>query len=81
MQPHSLYDLGLKRKTPMKRLLFAIAGIVGLLVGAAFIMPAAAKWHRYGPEGGDIMGPMVLGTLIVLASLSSLVKATLGQRV
>jgi hypothetical protein len=64
----------------MKRLLFATAGIVGLLVGAAFIMPAVAKWHRYGPDGGDVMGPLVLGTLIGLASLSSLVKATLGHR-
>lgn len=64
----------------MKRTLFVLAGIAGLLIGMGLIMPAAAKWHQNGPGGHDIMGPLIVGLLIVIAGLAALTKAAIGRR-
>ena len=65
----------------MKRILLIVAGIVGVLVGLGFIMPAVAWWRQSGPDGLRVMLPLLLGTALVLGALVALAKGAARSRV
>ncbi len=50
----------------MKRTLSILAGIIGILVGLGFIMPALAQLRAYGSMPGSSAGLLVLGLALAL---------------
>jgi hypothetical protein len=63
----------------MKRGLTIAAGIVGVLVGMAFVMPAVAQYQHEGAMKNDEPWLFLLGSLLTLgggiAAIRSLKKA------
>src|SRR5262245_20703274 len=57
----------------MKRILFVILGIIGVLVGMAFVTPAVALYRHAGAMSNENLGLLLLGIFIVLAGVSSAV--------
>ncbi len=59
----------------MKRFLFATFGLVGLLVGLAFIMPAVAWWRAHGLAPLQVALPLLAGAAISLAGSLALFRS------
>ena len=53
----------------MKRILLLIAGPAGFLVGLGFILPAVALWRSGSPDTVMIAGPLLLGGVLIGASV------------
>ena len=51
----------------MKRTLKIILGIVAVLVGMAFVMPALAQWRHEGAMTGLSVALLLLGAVMTLA--------------
>jgi hypothetical protein len=58
-------------RTLMKRVMIILLGIFGILFGPGIILPALAKHRNLGVWNADIIMPIVWGTLILLAGLST----------
>ena len=50
----------------MKRTFKIILGIVGVLVGMAFVMPAIAQWRHEGSMTGISVALLLLGAVLTL---------------
>ena len=64
----------------MKRLLLLLAAVLAGLIGLGFIMPALAKWRADGISAGWVLGPLVLGGLLLLGGLFIAVTALVRRR-
>ena len=51
----------------MKRTLKIILGIIAVLVGMGFVMPAVAQWRNAGSMTGSSVALCLLGALMTLA--------------
>ncbi len=51
----------------MKRTLKIIFGVIAVLVGMGFVMPAVAQWRHEGAMTGMSIALCLLGTLMTLA--------------
>ena len=51
----------------MKRTLKIILGIIAVLVGMGFVMPAVAQWHNEGAMTGLSVALLLLGAVMTLA--------------
>ena len=51
----------------MKRTLKIILGIIAVLVGMGFVMPALAQWRHEGAMTGSSVALFLLGTVLTLA--------------
>ena len=51
----------------MKRTLKILLGVVGVLVGMAFVMPAVAQWRHEGSMTGSSVTLLLLGAVMTLA--------------
>lgn len=58
-------------RTLMTKIAIILLGIFGILFGPAVILPALAKHRDLGVWNSDIIIPIVWGTLILLAGLST----------
>ena len=50
----------------MKRILFTLAGVVAVLVGLGFVMPAVALWRQEGALAGVNVALLLLGVVLAL---------------
>ena len=50
----------------MKRILTIIAGILGVLVGLAFVFPAVAQWRNTGAMTGLSVALLLLGIALTI---------------
>lgn len=64
----------------MKRSLILIAGVIGILVGFGFIMPAIALWRSGSPDTAMIFGPLLLGAVLLGAAALAVCKAMVRDR-
>lgn len=51
----------------MKRTLKIILGVIAVLVGLGFVMPAPAQWRHEGAMTGLSVSLLVLGAVLTLA--------------
>ena len=58
-------------RTLLKRVMIILLGIFGILFGPGIILPALAKHRDSGGWNTDIIMPVVLGILILLAGLAT----------
>ena len=58
-------------RTFMKKIMIILFGIFGILFGPGIILPALAKHRDLGVWNGDIVTPIVVGTIILLAGLAT----------
>ena len=58
----------------MKRILLIGAGVVGVLVGLGFIMPAVAWWRQGGMDALRVILPLFLGVALMAGALLALIK-------
>jgi hypothetical protein len=58
-------------RTFMKRAKFVLVGIFGVLLGAAFVLPALAWYRDHGTMARDPMEGFLIGVTIVVVSLST----------
>lgn len=49
----------------MKSILYILAGVVGVLVGLGFVMPAIAQWRQLGTMPGSSVALLLLGLALV----------------
>ena len=61
----------------MKRILIIIAGIIGILVGMAFVMPAVAQYRHEGAMTHEEVWLLMLGAVLTLAGFGA---AVVGAR-
>lgn len=61
------------------KLTIIIFGIVAMLVGLAFVMPAVALWRNLGFLPGSNIGLLALGILLTLGGAGALI-ASLARR-
>lgn len=59
----------------MKRILLALVGLLALLVGLGFIMPAVAWWQARGIALGAVLLPLGLGGVLLAGSVFAFVKS------
>ncbi len=64
----------------MKRILIIVAGIVGVLIGLGFIMPAVAWWRQSGPDASHVMLPLLLGGVLMLGGAVPVLMGARGSR-
>jgi len=64
----------------MKRILLATLGLVGLLVGLGFIMPAVAWWRAHGPALMPVALPLLAGTGLAAAGAFTLFRSLVPTR-
>jgi hypothetical protein len=55
----------------MKKALFITAGVVGVLIGMAFVMPAVALWRNTGALAAADAGLLALGLVLTLGGLGT----------
>ena len=55
----------------MKRTLKIILGIVAVLVGMGFVMPAVAQWRHEGAMTGSSVALCLLGAVLTLAGVGT----------
>jgi len=58
-------------RTLMTKILIILLGIVGVLVGTAFILPALAKYREQGVMVHDAAMGLLIGIPVVLAGIST----------
>lgn len=63
-----------RERKVMKRVLIIIAGIVGVLVGMAFVMPAVAQYHQEGVMRNGEPWLFLIGSLMTLAGCGTAVR-------
>jgi 4-hydroxybenzoate polyprenyltransferase len=64
----------------MKRILLMGAGVVGVLVGLGFIMPAVALWRQGGTDTLRVILPLFLGVALMAGALLALLKGASRTR-
>lgn len=52
----------------MKRILFILTGIIALMVGLGFILPAVAWWRSHGMAMGPVLLPLLFGVGLLAAA-------------
>ena len=57
----------------MKRIIAIVIGIIAVLVGLGFIMPAIAQWRTQGSMPGLSVALLMLGVLLTLGGGSAAV--------
>ena len=57
----------------MKRTITTVVGIIAVLVGLGFIMPAVAQYRTQGSMPGASVGLLLLGILLTLGGLGAAV--------
>lgn len=68
-------------RTLMRKTLMILAGIFMILFGPAMIMPALAKHYHYGVAWDtDILWPIIVGTIILLAGMGTVVAGFKKRR-
>jgi hypothetical protein len=65
----------------MKRGLIIAAGIVGVLVGMAFVMPAVAQYQQEGAMKNGEPWLFLLGSLLTLAGAAAAIRSFKRARV
>ena len=55
----------------MKRTLKIILGIIAVLVGMGFVMPALAQWRHEGAMTGSSVALCLLGAVLTLAGVGA----------
>ena len=63
----------------MKRILLISAGIIGVLVGLAFVMPAVAQYRHAGALSNDEVGLCLLGLALTIGG-AGLALASMRRR-
>ena len=58
----------------MKRTLKIILGIIAVLVGMAFVMPALAQWRHEGAMTGLSVALLLLGTALTVAGFGAALR-------
>jgi drug/metabolite transporter (DMT)-like permease len=58
-------------RTVMKKTLLFLVGILGVLFGTAFILPALAWYRDHGAMPADHLGFLLLGIAIAIGGLST----------
>ena len=64
----------------MKRIITTIIGIIGVLVGLGFIMPAVAQWRTLGSLPGSSVALLLLGVVLTSSGLGATVWGIRKQR-
>ena len=64
----------------MKRILLMGAGVVGVLVGLGFIMPAVAWWRQGGTDTLRVILPLLLGVALMAGASLALIKGASRTR-
>ena len=67
-------EFGKTERNTMKRVFSIGAGIVGVLVGMGFVMPAVALYHREGVLAGADIALLLLGSALTLGGLAMAVS-------
>ena len=55
----------------MKRILTIILGVIAVLVGMGFVMPAVAQWRHEGSMTGSSVALFLLGAVLTLAGVGA----------
>jgi hypothetical protein len=55
----------------MKRIISIIVGLIAVLVGLGFIMPAVAQWRAFGILPGASAALLTLGVLFTLGGVGA----------
>jgi hypothetical protein len=63
----------------MKRTIKIILGIIVVLVGLGFVMPAVAQWRHEGAMTNSSVALCLLGTLMTLAGIGAAIHG-IGKR-
>jgi len=58
----------------MKPYVYILLGLIGILVGLGFVMPAIAQWRDLGTMPGSSVALLILGIVLTTAGLFSGVK-------
>ena len=58
----------------MKRILFLVAGVAGLLIGLGFIMPAVAQWWHEGAMPSSSVALLALGIGLSMAGVGAALR-------
>jgi hypothetical protein len=64
----------------MKRALIITAGIIGVLVGMAFVMPAVAQYHHEGAMKNEEPWLFLLGCLLTLGGCGAALRGFTASR-
>ena len=70
----------INRNQTMKRILILSAGVIGVLVGLAFILPAVHLWRTEGTLGGTNLALLLLGLALTLGGGGAAVLGAKRQR-
>ncbi len=58
----------------MKPFVYILLGIVGVLVGLGFVMPAVAQWRDLGTMPGSSVALLILGITLTAGGVFSGIK-------
>ena len=64
----------------MKRTLRIILGIIAILVGMGFVMPALAQWRHEGSMTGLSVALLLLGTVLTLVGGGAAIQGVAKRR-
>ena len=64
----------------MKRTFKIILGIIAVLVGMAFVMPALAQWRHEGSMTGLSVALLLLGAVMTLAGAGAAIQGVAKRR-
>ena len=64
----------------MKRIITIIIGILAVLIGLGFIMPALAQWRTLGSLPGASVALLLLGVVLTASGLGATVWGIRKQR-
>jgi len=59
----------------MKRILKIILGVIAVLVGMGFVMPAIAQWRHEGAMTGSSVALCLLGAVMTLAGAGAAIHS------
>lgn len=63
----------------MKRTIKIILGIIAVLVGIGFVMPALAQWRHEGAMTGSSVVLCLLGAVLTLAGCGAAIQSVLRR--
>ena len=59
----------------MKRTFIIIGGVIGVLVGMGFVMPAVAQWRQEGGMTNSSVALLLLGAVLTLGGVVAAIRA------
>lgn len=63
----------------MKRTIKIILGIIAVLVGIGFVMPALAQWRHEGAMTGSSVALCLLGAVLTLAGCGAAIQGVIKR--